>query len=248
MTLVNKIKPIRGFSELFHFSLQITLPVLIFVFIRFNFIQLAISLIILSKWRMLAVKPRFWAANIQANALDIMVGVSWALFIFVSNNIYIQISMVIGYIFWLVIIKPTTGQLAVAVQAIIGQFLGLTALYLIWPSGPLWGLTLFTAVICYIAARHFLDSFNETFSKMLAYFWAYFGATLAWILGHWLIYYKFISQPTLILSLISYSIGTIYYYDNFNKLNKLIKLQFIFILLIMVIIIGFFSGWSNKAI
>ena len=248
MAIISKIKPIRGFSQIFHLFLQLLLPVLVFVLVNLNFIQLAFILILLSKWRMIAVKPRFWAANIQANALDIMVGISWAVFMDVSSNIFLKVGMVLGYIFWIVVIKPTSGQLATSVQSFVGQFLGLTALYVSWDSGPIWGLTLITALIAYISARHFFDSFNEVYSKMLSFFWAYFAASMAWILGHWLIYYKFISQPTLILTIISYSIGSIYYFDHFNKLNRYIRWQFLFLLFILVIIISFFSGWTNRIV
>ena len=248
MVFVNKLKPIRGFSQFFHLFLQLLLPVLVFILVYLNFIQLAIVLIMISKWRMFAVKPRFWAANLQANALDIMVGISWAIFMNVSTNNLIKLSMVIGYIIWIIIIKPMTGELAASIQSLLGQFLGLTSLYLAWNNGPLWGLTLLTATVCYISARHFFDSFNEVYSKMLSFFWAYFGASLAWILGHWLVYYKFMSQPSLILTIVSYTIGSIYYFDNFNKLNKFIRWQFMILLIVLIMIISFFSGWTNKIV
>ena len=35
----------------------------------------ALALVVLSKWRIIAVRPRFWWANIQANLVDLTVGI-----------------------------------------------------------------------------------------------------------------------------------------------------------------------------
>ncbi len=74
--LLRKIKPANGFSHFFHLGLLIILPAVIFVLVRLSFVQLALSIIVLSKWRMFAVRPRFWLANIRANAVDLIVGLS----------------------------------------------------------------------------------------------------------------------------------------------------------------------------
>ncbi|MBI3624389.1 hypothetical protein HY218_02020, partial [Candidatus Saccharibacteria bacterium] len=48
--------------------------------VRINFVQLAMILILLSKWRMFVVRPHYWVANIRANAIDLMVGLSLVVF------------------------------------------------------------------------------------------------------------------------------------------------------------------------
>ncbi len=248
VSFVNKLKPASGFYRLFHFSLQFSLPILIFILIRLNFVQLAFSLILLSKWRMFAIRPRFWPVNIQANAIDIIVGISLVLFMVNTTSMALQLMWVLLYIVWLTVIKPATNLGMVSLQALIGQFLGLMALYVIWSAGSIWGITLLVGVICYFAARHFLNNFEEPYDKLLAYFWAYFAAAFAWLTGHWLIYYKVISQPALLLSILGYGLALLYYFDNFKKINRLIRWQFLGIIVFTVILIVFFSGWTNKAV
>ncbi len=78
--LVAKIKPATGFAHFFYLGLLVLLPLIVFVLVRLGFVQLAIIVVILSKWRMFAVRPRFWAANVRANSVDLLVGIPIVLF------------------------------------------------------------------------------------------------------------------------------------------------------------------------
>ena len=213
-----------------------------------NFIQLAFSLVVLSKWRMVAVKPRFWLTNIRANAIDMIVGVSVVIFLVQSSSLPFQILFSGLYIAWLIFLKPASSLLATSSQAIIGQFVGLTALYLAWVNGPLYGLVLTTGVICYFGAHHFFDGYDEPYAKLLSYIWAYFGAALAWLLAHWLLYYKFIAQPTLILFVISFGLGLLYHLDHNKKLNRSLRNQIIFSAVAIIAIILFLSSWGSQVV
>lgn len=246
--LLAKIRPTEGFSQIVHLALRVILPITLFAMVRLQFVQLAFILIILSKWRIFAVRPRFWMANIRANSVDLIVGISVVLFMIHSNSALLQLFWVILYSIWLILIKPATNLLMISVQAFLGQLAGLMALYVAWAAGPLYGLTIITALICYVSARHFFDGFEETYSKLLSYIWAYFGAALAWLLGHWLLFYKFVSQPTLLLSTIGYGMAVLYYLNHGDKLSKNIQRQFLFIMLAIVIVVVSFSDWGNKVI
>lgn len=250
--LVAKIKPVSGYSSLIHIGLVVLLPLVLFLLVRVqqaNFVQLALSLVLLSKWRMLAVRPRFWPAIVRANAVDIMVGVSVVIFMAHTTSVGTQFSLAVLYAVWLIAIKPRTSILATTSQAMIGQLCGLMALYLAWASGPLYGLIFVTAIICYVSARHYFDSFDEPYGKMLSYLWAYFGAALVWLLGHWLLYYfGDIAQPTVLLSAIGYGLAMLYYFDHADKLNASLRKQFIFIMFAVVIIIVAFSDWGDKTL
>src|ERR1017187_6909274 len=91
--VMDKLKPARGFSYILHLGLVLLLPLMTLVLVRLQggFVQLALSLILLSKWRMFAVRPRFWPAIIRANAVDIMVGLSAVLFMANSTSGYLQL-------------------------------------------------------------------------------------------------------------------------------------------------------------
>lgn len=246
---IKNLKSVNGFGKIFHFFLRIFLPLLVFILVRLDFIQLAFIIVILSKWRMFAVKPRFWIMNLLANSVDIVVGLSFVFFMtYASPDIAWQLLWVLGYIVWLVLIKPSESILLVSLQAFIGQFLGLTALYLIWSDGPIWGLTVMTAIICYISARHFLNSFKEPYSNLIIFFWTYVGASLSWLTSHWLIYYKVFSQPVMLLSILGYGLAIVYYLDHYKKLKKFSKWEIIGVFILSLIIIIFYSNWTYRVV
>jgi hypothetical protein len=227
------------------------LPILIFVALRISYlgVQLALALILLSKWRMFAVRPRFWPAIIRANAVDIMVGVSIVVFMQqASDHAWIQLLWVVLYAVWLLVLKPGASLLQVSLQAFVGQLAGLMALYLIWADGPLIGLVAATAVICYVSARHFFDSFDEPYSRMLSYLWAYFAAALVWVLGHWLLYYGVIAQPTVVLTVVGYGLAVLYYFDHLDKLTPLLKRQMLTIMFVVLLVLIIFSDWGDKVV
>src|SRR5262249_9575855 len=147
-----------------HLAFLLILPAAVFVLVQQNFVELAIGIIVLSKWRMFAVRPRFWPANVRANAVDLMVGLSVVAFMTHAPNVWIQLLWAVLYAIWRLAINPAAGTLMITVQAGIGQLAALMALYLAWGNGPIWGLTLVTGLICYLTARHFLDAFDEAYA------------------------------------------------------------------------------------
>jgi hypothetical protein len=252
--LLAKVKPTSGYAHVFHLMLLGALPLAVFALVQLQkgfgspFVQLAFSLVVLSKWRMFAVRPRFWAANIRANAVDLMVGLSIVLFMKDSSSVYLQLLWVVLYGVWLISIKPASTLVMVSVQAFIGQLCALSALYLTGASWPLYGLTLLTGLICFLAARHFFDSFDESYAKLLSYVWGYFGAALAWILGHWLLYYGAVAQPTLLLSTLGYGLAVLYYLNHTERLSKSTQRQFIIVMIAIVVVVLKFSHWGNKVV
>lgn len=248
--IVAKLKPASGMSHLLHLVLLILLPLAAFVLVRLGdtFVKLAFAVILLSKWRMFAVRPRFWPAIIRANAVDIIVGLSLVLFMTQSTSQWWQLIWAALYGVWLIFIKPAVGTFMTSVQAMVGQLCGLMAVYLAWSASPLLGLVLATGVVCYLAARHFFDSFDEPYARLLAYLWGYIGAALAWLLGHWLLFYGMVSQPTLILSVLGYGLAMLYYLDHTDRLNMVLKRQFVFIIVAILLVILTFSDWGDKVV
>jgi hypothetical protein len=242
------IKPAIGIAPFLHFGLVLVLPVAVFVLVRLGFFQLALSIIVLSKWRMFAVKPRFWPVNIRANAIDLMVGLSIVLFMMHSGSLWLQAVWAALYAVWLLAIKPASSVTMVTLQAFIGQFVALSALYMAWLNGPIYGLTLLSGLFCFMAARHFLDAFDEPYAKMLSYTWGYFGAALTWLLSHWLLFYRGVAQPTLLLSTVGYGLAVLYYLDHNDRLGKGARRQFIFIMVAIVLVVMAFSDWGDKVV
>lgn len=244
--LPNRIKPTYGVSHFFHQLLQIVLPAVLFILLQSqqNFAALAFVVVILSKWRMFAIRPRFWPATVRANAVDIMVGLSVVLCMIHAGSLSVRLGFAVLYALWLLFVKPATGIFMTSLQAFIGQFAALFALYAVWTAGPVWALTALTGLICYLAARHFFESFEEPYTKLLSYIWGYFGAAIGWLLSHVLVSYQLgansdvaynLAQPVLFLSIMGYGIGVLYYLEHFDRLSKLVKRQTLFVVIIVAV-------------
>lgn len=234
---ISKLAPKGGFSHVFHIGLMTIFPLVLFILVRLDLTTLALGLVFVSKWRMFAVKPRFWIANIRANSVDILVGLSIVLFMAHHNTSFVwQISWMVGYVIWLTVIKPGSTTVYSSLQAMTGLLLPLMALFMVAGDVALGILVVAVGLICYLAAHHFLESFDEPFTKFLAHMWAFVGAALTWVLGHWLLYYGILAQPTLILVVLGYGLAGLYYFDHHDRLSRIIRLEFTFIVLVVIVI------------
>lgn len=231
-----------------HLGLTALLPAILFVFVRMRFVQLAALIVILSKWRMFAVRPHYWTANIRANAVDIMVGISAVIFMAHSDTATWQIIWAFSYGLWLVLLKPGSSIFKVSLQATIAQLVAMIALFLNWGDAPLGVLVVASGVISYLVGRHFFTSFDEPHAPLYAYAWGYFAAAMVWVLGHWLLFYGLLAQPTLLLAVIGYGLATLYYFDHTDRLSNIMRRQFIFIMVAIIVVVLVFSDWGDKAI
>src|SRR5690606_10662203 len=74
----------------------------------------AFALILLSKWRVLAVRPRYWFAHVQANAVDLIVSLSLVVLLYSAGSIgsengtVAQVILAGLYALWLLALKPRT--------------------------------------------------------------------------------------------------------------------------------------------
>ena len=243
-----RIKPSRGFSHILYLGLNLLLPILAFVLVRIEFAGIAILLILLSKWRMFAVRPRYWMANLIGNGVDIMVAVSLVLFMASTTGGWWQLFWMVLYGGWLLWLKPRYDVLSVSGQAMIGQLLGLSLLYLKFGDSSIVGLVAGTWLVTYLSARHYLTSFEEPHSALLAHVWAYFSASLAFVLAHWLLFYGSIAQIIVILTTIGYGLAGLYYLDATERLTKLLRRQMTGIMLAILLIIIIFSNWTGTTL
>jgi hypothetical protein len=248
--IINKIKPATGLAPVFHVLLRLALPLVVFVLSSLSIgMWLPMLVVLLSKWRIFAVRPRFWPANVRANAIDIIFGVSIVIFMAHTDSSMVRLILAAVYAFWLLVIKPRSSILFISLQAGIGQLAGLMALFVAWPDGSLLGLVFFVGLICYLSARHFFDSYSEPYARMLSYLWGYFGAALMWVLSHLLVVYPkpdgIITQPTIFLSVIGYTLGAIYYLEHFDRLSRTIRRELLYIcggVVVILLISLFYEG------
>lgn len=248
LQIPDRIKPLRGFSHAAHIGLNVLLPILAYILVRIDFVSLAILLILLSKWRIFAVRPRYWMANIIASSIDIIVAVSLVLFMANTSSDWWQLFWMALYGAWLIWLKPRSDVLSVSAQAMVGQLLGLSVLYLKFGDTSLAAIVAATWVITYLAARHFFTSFEEPQVALLAHVWAYFSASLAFILGHWLLFYGTIAQIIVLLTTIGYGLAALYYLDSAEKLSSNIKKQLLAIMCAIVFIVVALSDWTGSTV
>lgn len=246
--LVSRIKPKSGFANIAHVGLNALLPLLIYILVRMDFALLAAALVILSKWRMFAVRPRYWPANIRANAIDILVGLSIVVFMASTSSAAWQLIWAGVYGLWLVWLKPGNSTLQVSIQAGVGQLVSLMAIFLAFGDQDLYVLVILSWLACYFSARHFFMSFDEPYTQLYSHLWAYFAGALTWVLGHWLLFYNVLSQPTLLLVVIGYGLASMYYLEHVEKLSSLWQRQFIIMMVAIVAIVVTFSDWGDKAL
>ena len=191
MDLLKMHKRRSRLSEVTYIGLNIAFAVALLVLIRGSESPwLALIIMLLSKWRTLAVRPRFWAVNIVANTVDVVVGVSMVVLLYAAdNNLPLQIILTLFYIFWLLFIKPRSRRSYVAAQAGIAVFLGITALSIISYS---WNVALFVLVMWvlgYTTTRHVLGSYEEPRTVLYSLLSGFTFAEIGWISFHWLMAY-----------------------------------------------------------
>ena len=245
---IQKLKPSKGVSHGVYVLLNVLLPVLLYILVRADLALLAVAVLLLSKWRMFAVRPRFWWPNVRTNAVDIIVGVAAIAAMYSGKFGYIGLIVVAAWIGWLLYIKPRSSVFWVSTQALVGMITGLLTVFGFVSASSLWLLIVAVAAVCFFTSHHFFYAFDEQYIRLLAYTWAYFAAALMWILGHWLIFYGPIAQPALILVTLGFGIGTLYYLDHFEKLSKLVRKQIIFIMAATMLCIIVFSDWGDKVV
>jgi hypothetical protein len=174
-------------SEVIYVALNAALAIAILgVVLAIESPYAAFLLVLLSKWRVLAVRPRYWFANLQSNLVDIIVGLSTVVLLYAASGAFaVQVVLTVLYIFWLLFVKPRSKRSFIAVQAGTATFLGVTALMSVSYSWPASLVVLLMWVIGYSAARHVLGSYEEAHISFYSLVWALVFAELGWLMYHW---------------------------------------------------------------
>jgi hypothetical protein len=179
---------------------------------------LAFALVLLSKWRVLAVRPRYWYANIQANLVDLIVSLSLVVLLYgASGAVVAQCLLTLLYIGWLLFVKPRSKRVYVAIQAGTAVFFGVSATMMVSAD---WIATLPVAMmwlIGYSSARHVLNSYEEVHGSFYSLIWGLVFAEFGWLAYHWTFAYTLpgmgsikLSQAALITLGISFVAERIY--------------------------------------
>lgn len=246
--LSSKIKPSSTLWQIAHFLYVVLLPIILYICVNRGLVLLGIGFVALSKWRVFAIRPRYWVASLRANAVDLSVGISTAIFMSQTQSALIQLIWAVSYAFWLIVIKTLTSTAGVSIQALIAFVYGLMAIYLAFGGSAMGLLILLTWALCYSVAHHFLSSFEELHIKFIANIFAFFGAALTWILSHWLLFYGIVAQPALLLMIIGVYLSILYALYKYHRLSPMLKTIILLFLTFSVTLIIIFSDWSDKTL
>jgi hypothetical protein len=206
-------------SEVAYIALNIALAVSLMLVIRItDSLALAFVLVLLSKWRIFAVRPRFWFANLQANMVNITMSVGYVVFLYSLNQmnasdaviLSLQLLLVALDSVWLILIKPRSKRSSVVLQAGLALFVGVTAIFIMsygWYSSVVVALVW---LVGYGVARHVLNAYDdESHITFLSSAWGLIIAQVAWLQFHWTIGYKLPLLNTMYLPQVSVVIAAI---------------------------------------
>ena len=208
-------------SEFIYTALNIALAIALLVIVRYtDAVWLAFVLVFLSKWRIFAVRPRYWWANLQSNLVDIILSTSVVIHLYTVNTspladgpkFLVLSAITLAYIGWLLFIKPRSKRAFVTAQAGIALFSGLAALFTVSYNWPVSAVVLFAWLVGYAAARHTLSTYDdETHSLFLGLVWGLVIAEISWVSYHWAIAYPLpiissimLPQVALVATLVSF--------------------------------------------
>lgn len=262
MEFLKIIKRRSFLHEVVYVILNVLLALLAMILIRITDVYWpALLLVLISKWRILAVRPRFWFANIQANLVSIIVSVSYVTFLFLTQNLdnlnysqtlVIHIILALFYIFWLLFIKPKSKRVYVAIQAAAALVSGVTAVFATIYSWPAIFTVILILLVSYSSTKHVLGSYDEeSHIRLISLFVGLVIAEIGWLSYHWLIAYNLplasgvlVPQATIIifcLALLFFKSYDSFYKNQFIKINDII-LPLIFTISLTIVLLLFFNG------
>lgn len=251
----------NALSNITHIFLNIALAVMSTALtVISNSCIFGILLVLLSKWRVIAVRPRYWWLNIKANLVDFTVGISLVLLVYMANskigdglNAW-HIILTVIYAVWLVAIKPRSEAVMTEIQAVSAIFLGTYATSIMAADlNPI-----ISVVICFVigygATRHVLVQSDDHDFSMITFICGLMLAELAWIFYHWVIVYRFgethvimIPQLPIIASVLFFMMARGYKsairHDGKIRADDIV-VPAIFSVLVMVAMVFFFSAAS----
>lgn len=211
-------------SELAYIGLNIGLAItLLIVVLAVKSPLPAFLIILLSKWRILAVRPRFWFKNIQSNLVDAIVGLSVVVFLYAaSGSLGVQLILTALFGVWLLFIKPRSKRLYVMIQAGTALLVGTNALFMVSSEWPAAIVVVAMWLIGYATARHLLTHYRESDRTFLSMVWGLVTAEIGWLGYHWSFAYTLpgvtgikLSQTALLILIVGFMACK--FYDSYHR-------------------------------
>lgn len=252
--LVRKSRNIA--SNLVHIFLNILLGVgSVLVTVLSASPVLGLLLVLVSKWRVFAVRGRYLWLNIKSNLVDIIVGVSVVLITYYAGATFLPVDalLAIFYCVWLLFIKPMSSEKATLVQSLIAVFLGMSAAATAAANLNAIAVVLVAFLVGYAASRHVLVQSSDRDFTLTTLVCGLVFAEVAWLCQSWAIIYTFgasgirIPQVAIILTIFAFVYNyarqaMIKYQDDFRFKHILGPVVF------GVVLIGIIVIWFSNPI
>lgn len=196
MELLKTIRRRSVLSETVYIILNVLFAVAVLLVVRETETLLpGLVLVLLSKWRVFAVRPRFWVANIKANLVDFIASISVVVFLFqidgsTTTGLIAQLVITTLHVAWLVYVKPRSTKRAIAAQAGISMAVGTAALFMVAYAAPVSVVVLGMWLIGFVSARHVLIQYEEDHIVFLSLLWGLLLAQIGWVSYHWTVAYS----------------------------------------------------------
>ena len=207
-------------------------------------------LVILSKWRIFAVRFRYLWVNLKSNLVDLIVGISVVLLSYYSGSSFIPIHIFLSifYCVWLLFIKPLSNDNATIVQSLIAVFLGSSACSIMTAGLDSIVFVLLEFLIGYACSRHVLSQSDTKDFTLTTLVCGLVFAEIAWLCNSWSIIYTFgstgirIPQVALILTIFAFVYdrvrgATIKYQDDFRFKHILAPVLFGAIIISIIVLL-----------
>ena len=173
---------------------------------------LGLLLVLISKWRVFAVRARYFAINLKSNLVDMIVGVSVVLLAYYAGPSFLPVDFILAafYVVWLIFIKPLSSERALLVQSLIAVFLGISAVTILSANLNSIVITALAFLIGYAASRHILVQTSDKDFTLTTLVCGLIFAEITWLCHSWSIIYTFgttgvrIPQVAIILTIFAF--------------------------------------------
>jgi len=245
MDLIKSVAKRSKVSDIVYITLNLALAVAVLALtLAFQPPYLAYLIVLLSKWRVFAVRPRYWWANLQTNMIDLLVGVSVVTLMWQANESFIvQLLLAVLYGAWLLILKPRSKRTAMVWQAGIAQFLAFTALFSVAHVMDSILVVASCFVIGHVCARHVMTAYDEHDPLVISMAWGLFMAELGWLSYHWTTAYVLVADlmlPQAAVLATLFSLVAVRFYDasvHQTPLRQVLKPPVLFAVAVIAILL-----------
>ena len=216
---------------------------------------LGLILVLLSKWRVFAVRSRFILLNIKSNLVDIIVGCSIVLLTYYAGASFLPVDFILMavYCIWLLVIKPLSSENATLIQSLTAVFLGISAATIMSANLDSIVLVLLAFLVGYAGSRHVLSQTSDNNFTLSTLVCGLVFAEVAWLCHSWSIIYTFsntgirIPQLAIILTIFAF----VYNYARQSMIKYQDDFRFKHIIgpvLFGVVLIGIIVLWFSNPI